>query len=713
VEVHLLPRRLLAVTGNTAGVGKLPEMLGNSKNYYSELTRHNVMIPSPKRAEAEAMRIVKALTLDEKFQLLTSPGFRRMYSTKPIKRVGIPSFKMTDGPLGVAMHSAGFRKCTRFPSAVSLAATWDRSLAHAEGAAVAEEVRAAGRNMILAPGINICRTPLGGRTFEYYSEDPFLTKEMAIPFVQGVQEQGVAACIKHFAVNNQEIDRRSISSELNERTLHEIYLRAFESVVKEAGPWSVMAAYNKVNGIYCCENRHLLRETLMDNWGFEGFVVSDWFATRPIETTAGCINAGLSLEMPIPSKYKHKSLEASRKAGDFTGDVLDDLVYRLLRVMYLSGAFSNQETQHSGSLNTQEHTNLARIVAERGTVLLKNTDGLLPLHIGKLGKMAVVGPNLKKRFGKFLSGGSSAAVPPYEITPLQGLREKLNGKVELTSKVERADVAVVFVGLNHKKGNDSEASDRKRLELPSSQVELIHNTIELNPQTIVVVIAGSPIGMQEWIEEVPSVVLPWYSGMEGGRAIANILFGDAYPSGRLPLTFPKQLRDSPAHTAGSPSTYPGDAQKRVFYDEGIFVGYRWFDQRNIEPLFPFGYGLGYTEFVFDEISVNSESLSGPTDIATINVKVENVGDNQGSETIQVYAHAEDPSIERPPRELVGFAKLSLKPHERGNALINVKAADLAYYRVEEQDWHIDEGGYQLHVGKSSRNILGRIEIQVS
>jgi beta-glucosidase len=693
-------------------VGKLPEAPENSKDYYSELTTSDAMSLNPQRVEAEAMRIVKSLTLNEKFQLLTSPGFRRMYSTKPITRVGIPSFKMTDGPLGVAMHSAGFRKCTRFPSAISLAATWDRSLAHAEGAAVAEEVRAVGRHMILAPGINVCRTPLGGRTFEYYGEDPFLTKEMAIYFVQGAQERGVGACVKHFAVNSQEIDRRSISSEMDERTLHEIYLRAFEAVVKEAKPWSIMAAYNKVNGVYCCENRYLLHETLVDKWGFEGFVVSDWFATRPIEKTEECINAGLSLEMPVPSKYKRKSLEASFKAGNFTDDVLDNLVYRLLRVMYLCGAFSDGEIQNSGSRNTQEHTNLARTVAEQGTVLLKNTDGLLPLQIENLEKIGVVGPNLKKRFGKFLSGGSSAVVPPYEVTPLQGLREKLNGKVELTSNVEQADVAVAFVGLDHKKGNDSETCDRRKLELPSSQVQLIHNTVELNPQTIVVLIAGSPIGMQEWIEEVPSVVLPWYPGMEGGRAIANILFGDAYPSGRLPLTFPKKLEDSPAHNAGSPRIYPGDVRKRVYYDEGIFVGYRWFDQRNIEPLFPFGYGLGYTEFTFDEISANRESLSGPTDIATISVKVENVGDDQGIETIQVYAHAEDPSIERPPRELVGFAKLSLKPHERGNALIDVKATDLAYYSVEKHDWHIDEGIYQLYVGKSSRSTLGRIEIQI-
>ncbi len=670
------------------------------------------MNPDIKRAETEAMQIVGLLTLEEKFQLLTSPGYRRLYSTKPIKRIGVPSFRMTDGPLGVAMHSSGLTKCTRFPASVSLAATWDRSLAEAMGSAIAEEVRAVGRHMVLAPGINICRTPLCGRTFEYLGEDPFLTKEVASAFVRGVQDRGIGACVKHFAANNQEIDRTSASSEIDERTLHETYLRAFESVVKEAQPWSVMAAYNKLNGVYCSENRHLIREILINKWGFNGFVMSDWFATRPIKTTAQCINAGLSLEMPVPSKYKHKLLDASIRAGEFTEETLDDLVYRLVRVMFLSGAFSNGPVTSPAASNTQGHRDLARRIAEEGTVLLKNEDKLLPLQMQDLKKITLVGPNLKKKYGRFLSGGSSAAVPPYEITPLLGLKEKLGGKVEITGNVERADVAIVFVGLDHKKGNDSETADRSILELPSSQVQLIRNTVELNPRTVVVVMAGSPIGMQEWIDGVHSVILPWYPGMEGGRAIANILFGDAEPSGRLPLTFPRRLSDSPAHSTGSPRTYPGDEQKRVFYDEGIFVGYRWFDQRRIEPLFPFGYGMSYTEFSFNEISSDRESLAGPIDKVTIAAEVENIGEVKGTQTIQVYAHAEEPSVERPPSELVGFAKVSLKPSERGKALVDVNAADLAYYNADKHDWQIDQGSYQLLVGTSSRMLPSKIDIQV-
>lgn len=671
------------------------------------------MTPDIKRAEAEAMQIVKLLTLKEKFRLLTSPGYRRLYSTKPIKRIGVPSFRMTDGPLGVAMHSSGLKKCTRFPASVSLAATWDQSLAKAMGSAIAEEVRAVGRHMVLAPGINICRTPLCGRTFEYLGEDPFLTKEVASAFVKGVQDRGIGACVKHFAANNQETDRTSASSEIDERTLHEIYLRAFEAVVKEAQPWSVMAAYNKLNGVYCSENRQLIREILIDKWGFNGFVVSDWFATRPIKSTAQCVNAGLSLEMPVPSKYKHKSLDASFRAGEFTEETLDDLVYRLVRIMFLSGAFSKGPVAAPAARNTQGHRDLARRIAEEGTVLLKNENGLLPLQMQELKKIALVGPNLKKKYGRFLSGGSSAAVPPYEITPLLGLKEKLAGKVEMTNNVESADAAIVFVGLDHKKGNDSETADRSILELPSSQVELIRNTAELNPRTVVVVMAGSPIGMQEWIEEVHSVVLPWYPGMEGGRAIANILFGDASPSGKLPLTFPRHLSDSPAHSTGSRRSYPGDEKKRVFYDEGICIGYRWFDEKEIEPLFPFGYGLSYTKFLYGGIRCNKETLVGLTDNLTIDVELENSGAYWGGETVQVYAHSEEPLVKRPPKELVGFAKLNLAPGEQGRTSIVVKAADLAYYDVNQHDWRIDQGSHELLVGNSSRHIHKELHIQVA
>ena len=388
------------------------------------------------------------MTLKEKFQALTSPGIRRIYSTKPIKRLGVPSFRLSDGPLGVAYHSSSFSKCTRFPATISVAAGWNREIAREMGVAMAEEIRAVNRHMLLAPGVNIARTPVNGRTFEYFSEDPYLTKELAIPLVQGIQSLGVGACIKHYAANNQEIDRRSSNSVVDERTLHEIYLRAFREIVREADPWSVMGSYNKVNGVYCCENKYLLREILMNKWGFKGFVMSDWFATRPIENVAGCINGGLSLEMPFPARYKKKTLMKAFEEEKFTEETLDDLVFRLLRVMFLTGVFDEPSALPRGVRNTTEHQSLAQRIAEEGMVLLKNQKDLLPLNLEDLHTITLTGPNLKKKFGRVLSGGSSAVVAPHEITPLKGIKEKLNGTVEIVSDASKADVAIIFAGLN-------------------------------------------------------------------------------------------------------------------------------------------------------------------------------------------------------------------------------------------------------------------------
>jgi len=658
--------------------------------------------------EDRVTELLSRLTTREKFMLLTSHGRHRLYTTKPIGRVGIPSFKVTDGPLGAASHSSGLSKNTRFPATISLAATWNRRLAHDVGVAMGKEVRALGRHMLLAPGINIHRTPLNGRTFEYYSEDPFLTKELAVPFVKGVQSQRVGACIKHYAANNQETDRRSNSSEVDERTLHEIYLRAFRAVVREADPWGVMSCYNMVNGVYGAENRYLLREVLMDRWGFKGFVMTDWFATRSIETTEGCVNAGLSLEMPWPSKYKLKSLDRAFNEGLFTAETLDDLVRRYTRVMFLTGAFDDPDGQPQGARNTTEHQELARRSGEEGMVLLKNEGGLLPLDVKSIDSIALLGPNLKKKYGRVLRGGSSAVVPPYEITPLDGMREKCKDSITIVSDVSQADVAIVFAGLGHGRGEDSETSDRSSLSLPENQVEIINRTAAANRNTVVVLIAGSPIAMSAWLDNVPTVLVAWYPGMEGGRAIANVLFGDVNPSGRLPLTFPKKLTDSPAHSSGTPRTFPG-IDKKVYYDEGIFVGYRWFEERNIEPLFPFGFGRSYTSFEYNDIRLNGESIKRPEDALQVELKVANVGQNAGSETVQVYSHDVESSVPRPPKELVGFEKVQLGPGEEKSVAVNVSAQDLAFYDISQHDWLIESGAFEVLVGRSSREIDARMD----
>ncbi|MHA2300854.1 MAG: beta-glucosidase, partial [Candidatus Thorarchaeota archaeon] len=644
--------------------------------------------------DARVSGLMGKLTLREKFMLLTSHGRRRMYTTKPIKKLNIPSFKVTDGPLGVAYHSSGFKKNTRFPATVSIASSWNRDLTREIGIAMGKELRAAGRHMLLAPGINICRTPLNGRTFEYYSEDPFLTKELAIPFVQGVQSQRIGACLKHYAANNQETDRRSNSSEVDERTLHEIYLRAFREVVLEADPWSIMTCYNMVNGVYGSENKYLLREVLMDRWGFKGFAMTDWFATRNIKTTEGCINAGLSLEMPWPMRYKLKSLESAHSEGKFTDETLDDLVQRYVRVMFLTGAFDDPSTLPRGERNTPEHQDLARRAGEEGMVLLKNDGNLLPLNMDSIDSIALIGPNLNKKFGRILSGGSSAVVPPHEITPQKGLEERLEGKVKIVSDTAEADAAIVFAGLNHSKGMDSETGDRSSLDLPEKQVQLIKETASSNPNTIVVLIAGSPIAMNDWLGTVPVVLNAWYSGMEGGRAIANVLFGEVNPSGRLPLTFPKKLADSPAHSTGDPRTFPG-VDKKVYYDEGIFVGYRWFDEKNIEPLFPFGFGLSYTEFEHRNLTLDKRNLSSMDDIMIASVEVENVGSHAGSHVVQMYQSDTECSVPRPPKELAGFEKVRLEPSESKSVNVRIKARDLAFYDAEEHRWKIEDGEFRV------------------
>ncbi|MCK5266388.1 MAG: glycoside hydrolase family 3 C-terminal domain-containing protein, partial [Candidatus Thorarchaeota archaeon] len=450
--------------------------------------------------------------------------------------------------------------------------------------------------------------------------------------------------------------------------------------------------------------KYLLRETLMDNWGFNGLVMTDWFASRSIETTEGCINAGLGLEMPWPMKYKTKALEKAYREDKFTEETLNDLVRRNLRVMMLTGLFDRPEKLPEGSRNTTEHQVLARRAAEEGMVLLKNDRNLLPLDIENLKRISVHGKHMRLKFGRLLKGGSSAVKPPHEITPLEGLAKKVRGKVKLFPGDTFADVAIVFVGLDHSKGGDSESSDRNSIHLDEEQVSLIKKVANKHLKTVVCVIAGSPIAMDEWIEDVEAVLMCWYGGMEAGHAIANVLFGDVNPSGKLPLTFPKKLSDSPAHSTGNPRNFPGDEEKRVFYDEGIFVGYRWFDEKNIEPLFPFGFGRSYTTFEFGDVHLTESNLHQIDDKLSIKVGITNTGDLEGAEVVQVYAHDFQSSVERPPRELVGFEKVNLRPGESKSVVILVKAEDLAFYDVTKHDWTVEPGDFKFLIGNSSRDI---------
>ena len=677
-----------------------------SKNYSEEELSQLPFRNESLELEERVKDLLSRLTLAEKFKL--SSG-RLMWHTKIIKRLGVKSFTMYDGPHGVRDETMGKTKSTYFPSALCRAATWDPKLSYAFGKAIAEEVREVGAHMLLAPGINIQRTPMNGRTFEYQTEDPHLNKILAVATVKGIQSQRIAACVKHFICNNQETNRFTSSSEVGERALQEIYLPAFKATVQKADAWSFMTCYNKVNGIYGSENYNLLRERLMENWGFRGFTVSDWNATA-YTSTEGCVNAGLSLEMPTTKKLSKLNLKKAFQEGKFSEETLNDNIRRLLRVMFLVGLFDNKSTLSSGSRNTPEHQSIARKIAENGIVLLKNNDALLPLNVDELKKLAIIGPNANNKFGGGgikSGGGSSVNYPPYEITPLEGLKQKCRDKVEIIETPAKADVTILFAGLTHENGMDAEGQDRDSFELPLEQIELIKKTVKQNPNTIVVLINGSPIAMDDWIDSVPSVIEAWYGGMEVGTAIANVLFGDVNPSGKLPLTFPKKLSDSPAHR--SERTFPG-VEEKVFYDEGIYVGYRYFNKEQIEPLFPFGYGLSYTTFNYKNLKLNKEKFS-KNDTVTVSVDIANTGNRSGMEIIQLYVQDIESSTDRPPKELKQFEKVKLEQNERKTVEFNLAYDDFSFYDDSTHGWVVEPGIFNIMIGSSSRDIHLQKEIE--
>jgi len=642
------------------------------------------------------------LTLEEKFRL--SVGIKNFF-TKTIERLGIPYFKMCDGPHGIGPHSTNNTKCTYFPTGICRTSTWNPKLAEEFGVALGQEIRDIGFHMSLGPGINIQRSPMCGRNFEYQTEDPYLNKIMAIHIVKALQSQRIAACVKHYVCNNQETNRYTGSSEVSERALQEIYLPAFEATVREADAWSFMTCYNKVNGIYGCENKNLIIDRLRNEWGFRGFVVTDWLATSWSESTEKAVNAGLSLEMPTAKKYRKTRLRNALSSGKFTEETFNENIRRLLRVMFLTGLFDDKNTLPKSSRNTPEHQAIARKIAEEGIVLLKNEGNLLPLKLDDLNKIAVVGPNAAKKSA--MGGGSSQVLPPYEVTPLQGLKEKCKGKVEIIAMPSEADVAIVFAGLNHEQGMDCEHVDKNLFDLPIEDIELINKTVQENPKTVVVLISGSPIGMQGWIENIPALVEAWYPGMEGGHAIANILFGDVNPSGKLPLTFPKKLLDSPAHK--STRTFPGEKLK-VFYDEGIFVGYRYFDINDIEPLFPFGFGLSYTTFKLENLNLSTETISNDKGF-TVSVEISNIGARPGAEVVQLYIQDIESSIPRPLKELKGFKKVELTPGETKKISFELGLKDLSFYDEESSCWKAEKGLFKILVGNSSRNIFLQSELE--
>jgi len=693
---------------------------------------------------ARANDLLGRLTPEEKVTLIHADG---TFVIAGIPRLGIPERWTDDGPNGVreelqrsgwnaAGHTNDFS--TAFPSGIALAATWDPEIARAEGEALGEEARARGKDILLGPAINIQRIPLNGRTFEYYGEDPWLSGRIAVGFIQGEQSRGIASSVKHFVANNQETQRNSIDVEMDERTLREIYLPAFEAAIKEGGALTIMAAYNKIRGSYCAENDYLLNQVLKNDWGFQGLVMTDWGASH---TTDGSARNGLDLEMgtrvgpniDYNSYYLAQPFLDGVKAGTYPPALLDDKVRRNLYVMLASHMLDPDRP--TGSINTTAHQTTERQVAEEAMVLLKNNNNSLPLDPAQIKSIAVIGDNAVHLQAP---GGQSSGIKAFhETSPLDGIISRVGSRVNITfaqgyssaggrggrrgrgatatptvpttdlvaqavTAAKQADVAIVVVGLN--KDFDTEGSDRRDMKLPFGQDDLIAQVAATNPRTIVVMVSGSPVEMGAWIDKVPAVLQAWYGGSEAGNALARILFGDVNPSGKLPCTFPKLLSDTPAAAFG-PEAYPG-VNGVENYKEGLLVGYRWFDTKKIEPLFPFGHGLSYTTFQYDNLKITpGDEAKGIW--ATAQFDVTNTGSRSGAEVSQLYIHQNNPALPRPEQELKGFYKITLQPGEKETVTVPLGFRAFAYYDPEKKGWLAEAGDFQILVGSSSRDIRVR------
>ena len=638
---------------------------------------------------------IAKLTPPEKMRLLSGAS---LFKTRAIKRFGLPEIKMTDGPHGVGAHSSGLKRMTLFPAAICLGASWDPDLAREFGEAMGSETRLAGRQVLLAPGMNIIRTPLNGRNFEYFTEDPMLNAKMAAPVVKGIQSQGVAACAKHFVANNQEKNKTKVSANISPRALREIYLPAFRSAVEEADVWSVMASYNKINGTYACEHTELIRSVLQAEFGFKMPVISDWLAAKPTKGPENCIKAGLSLEMPgRGTVYRYRRLKRALRDGQIDVGDLNSVLRPLLKLYLKISENGNMVVEPAPKLESAKNRKISRRIAEEGIVLLRNEKKLLPLDANSIRSIAVLGPNAKKKMGRPLYGGSSAVWPPYEITPLAGLKAAAP-HVRFVRDPEKANAVIYIGGLNHRFGNDSEGFDRKTMKLPDIQVKTINRLKELNSNLIVVLINGGPVTFASWSNGVPAILEAWYPGMEGGHAIADILFGKICPSGKLPISFPNELTDSPAHR--SEESYPGSPD--TDYAEGIYVGYRHFDKHGIQPEFPFGFGLSYTEFELSNAKLSQKSHSG-NDPISLSVDIRNKGPYRGAEVIQIYSSKPVSDIDRPVRELRAFKKVWLDSGAEEEIQFHMNTFDLAYFDEGLNSWNVEPGEYTLQVCTSSRD----------
>lgn len=684
--------------------------------------------------EKKIQRMISGMRIEEKVAFLH--GNSKFY-VEANPRLGIPELALSDGPHGVRAeinrHDWNYAgrtddSSTYFPVGTAMAAAWNVDLARRRGEVLGEEARWRGKDILLGPGVNIIRTPLCGRNFEYMSEDPYLNGQLAAAYIQGLQSRDVAACVKHYLANNQETDRGSVNVEMSDRALREIYLPAFKAAIEEGGAYSVMCAYNKFRGLWCAENPFLGRTLLRDEMHFDGVYMTDWGAAH---STVASALAGLDLEMGTGKAdynewYYADPLIAAVRSGEIPESIVDEKVANVLRLM-MKIKLTEPGKRYEGSFNTPEHQQAAYESAAESIVLLKNENDLLPLSAGHIKSLALIGDNAirKQSFG----GQSSEIKALYEITPLEGLQNRVGDKVDIRfaqgyardrknpAKVNwtlvdeavalaaQSDVAIVLAGLNH--DYDTESRDKPDMALPYGQLELIRELVKANPRTIVVMVAGSPVDMAGFSYRVPAILWAWYNGMEGGHALADVLFGRVNPSGKMPFSLPVCVDQSPAHAEGE---FPGrDLQEQ--YTEDILVGYRWFDTRNVSPLYPFGHGLSYTDFEYSDLATDADAYTSQS-TAHIRFKLKNTGTRDGAEVVQLYVSDPESELYRPQKELKAFKKVFLKAGETKIVQIDLSLSSVSYFHDGKQQWLLEPGRIDLLLGSSSRDIRSKASVLI-
>lgn len=695
--------------------------------------------------EVRVQDALSRMTLEEKVKLCTAQS---KFSSHGVPRLGIPEIWMSDGPHGVreeiqwdSWGNAGFTNdsCTAFPALTCLAATWNPEMSALYGKNIGEEARYREKDILLGPGCNIYRTPLNGRNFEYLGEDPCLASVMVVPYVQELQKNGVAACVKHFALNNQEKWRGHIDVELSDRALYEIYLPAFKAAVQEGGAWSIMGSYNKVRGEHACHNDLLLNRILKGEWAFDGCVVTDWGGAH--DTREAVFN-GLDIEMgtytdgltsgrnfAYDNYYLARNYLEGLQSGVYPVSTVDDKAARILRLIFRTAMNRNRPW---GSFASEAHFDAARQIGTEGIVLLKNDPvkrqqpALLPIDPSRYEKILVVGDNATRRLTE--GGGSSELKVKHEISPLQGLAELYGDKIVYTQgyaagrprygKVDKprvdtdslyrkavelaadADLVIFVGGLNKNHEQDCEAGDRVQYSLPFGQDRLIPELAKVNPNLVLVLISGNAVEMK-WVDEIPAIVQAWYLGSEAGHALADVLSGTVNPSGKLPISFPVKLTDNGAHSFDA-LCYPGDSL-HVVYKEDILVGYRWHDTKKIPALFPFGHGLSYTTFTYGKAALSSTDMTADGSI-TVTVPVKNTGSLPGKEVVQLYVGDNKSSLPRPQKELKAFDKIALNPGEEKTVTFTITADDLKYFDDARHEWVVEPGKFTLYIGSSSTDI---------